>query len=59
MASLVDYFAEHVGSIKALLIVLNGQQHRLDVHLKEMIDLFSKVFPDMWKNTLVVFTRWA
>ena len=59
MTSLVNYFSEHVGSISALLIVLNGQLHRLDVHLKEMIDLFSKVFPNMWENTMVVFTRWG
>ena len=56
---MVDYFKMHVKDVRAFLIVLNGAQSRLDAHLREMIDLFSSVFDQMWENTLIVFTRWA
>ena len=58
MAAMVEYFEANVKEVKAFLIVLNGQQHRLDANLREMIDLFDKVFIRMWENTMIVMTRW-
>lgn len=61
-AHISEMVASLKGEIKVVttfVIVMNGQQPRLDNALKGMLLLFNAMFGNqMWKNTIVVCTRW-
>lgn len=60
IAEMVDALKGKIKKLRAFLIVLNGQQPRLDSHLKAMLQLFTSIFSKrMWSNTMIVCTHWA
>ncbi|KAL1521673.1 hypothetical protein AB1Y20_021328 [Prymnesium parvum] len=57
--TMVAYLREQVQSINCFLLLLNSQEARVGVHLKDMLVALKNVFglPFM-KNVLIGFTRW-
>lgn len=59
IAAMVRYLREEVRSISAFLLLLNSQEARVGVHLKDMLVALKSVFGvDFMKHVVVGFTRW-
>ena len=56
---MVAYLREEVRSVNCFLLLLNSQEARLGVHLKDMLVALKNIFGlRFMKNVLVGFTRW-
>ena len=49
-----------IKEVNAFLIVVDGNQKRIDIHLQAMIQLFKNIFSEAFiNNTAFVFTNWG
>ena len=57
--AMVKYLREEVRHVTCFLLLLNSQEARVGMHLKDMLVALKDVFGgDFTKNVLIGFTRW-
>lgn len=59
VASMVDVLRDDVKYVNAFLILFNGQDTKLNAHLKDMLIIFRDTFGEEFlKNVMLGFTHW-
>lgn len=56
---MVSYLRDEIGRVDLFLLLLNSQEPRIGMHLKDMLAALKSVFgPSFLRNVMVGFTRW-
>merc|ERR1712003_295160 len=60
IGDMVPYLKHEVGRVNCFLLLLNSQEPRIGMHLKDMLLSIKTVFGvSFMKNLMVGFTRWG
>ena len=49
---------EKLGSVNAMVLVLNSTLPRIDEPIRDALSLFNTMFPNLFRSLIVVFSKW-